>query len=214
MKKKKFEREIATTYYYSDGRLDKLTEFINKINVAYPDCLVEMFEDTVLEEGKPADVIGFKIYKVYEETDEEFDKRVIETEKSEELVLKSEYNKAIKILKNSKEKSFFDIEYIKKILNMKIENIKLTKKKKRHYELISVGESYWILQSDDDQFSIEDYHPSGDYKGPMKFKKKDAVKLQRFLNHYYKGNNSMFDFQIYNRIKKHLDLKTGVYAKY
>lgn len=85
-------------------------------------------------------------------------------------------------------------------------------KSKRFYKLIPVGEAYWVLQNGNNQFSIESYHPSGDYKGPMKFKKEDAIKLQRFLNFYYTGNNTIFDYQTYSRIKTHLNLKSGLYA--
>ena len=60
-------------------------------------------------------------------------------------------------------------------------------------------------------FSIEDYHCSGDYTGPMKFKIEDAEKVRRFLNNYYRGNKHVAHWQVYDRIKKQLNLTTGVY---
>lgn len=87
------------------------------------------------------------------------------------------------------------------------------------YKLESVGEGYFILTDSEflgikeSVFGIEDYHMSGDYTGPMKFKKQDALKLQRFLNNYCKGKLSIVHLKLYDRIKKHLKLETGLYAE-
>jgi len=85
---------------------------------------------------------------------------------------------------------------------------------KRVYELKPIGQAYWILEtSHGKRFSIDDVSMTCDFKGPMKFKKTDALKLQRFLNNYYKGKDYIFHWKTYDLIKDKLNLETGVWAQ-
>lgn len=85
------------------------------------------------------------------------------------------------------------------------------------YELKSVGEGYFILSWQTllktTLFSIKDYHSSGDYTDLLKFKKTDALKLQRFLNHFCKNKLTTVHWKLYDRINKHLNLETSLYAE-
>ncbi len=98
------------------------------------------------------------------------------------------------------------------------------------YELVPVRQGYFILKATktikkftsfwtkdkivvkEYIFGIEDYHMSGDYTGPMKFKSGDAKKVQRFLNHYHNGSENIAHWKIYDRMKRQLKLTTGLYA--
>jgi hypothetical protein len=47
----------------------------------------------------------------------------------------------------------------------------------------------------------------------MKFKKEDALKLQRFLNNYCSSDLSIVHWKLYDKIQRKLHLTTGVYAR-
>ncbi len=81
------------------------------------------------------------------------------------------------------------------------------------YELKSNGEGYFTLSKNNLVFGIEDYHIMEDYTGPMKFKKEDALKLQRFLNNYCSSDLSIVHWKLYDKIQRKLHLTTGVYAR-
>lgn len=80
------------------------------------------------------------------------------------------------------------------------------------YELKRLRQGYFELKDGEKAFEIEDYHPSGDYTGPVKFKKEDALKLKRFLNVFHKGSAHRFDYKIYSRIKEQLKITSGLYS--
>jgi hypothetical protein len=83
------------------------------------------------------------------------------------------------------------------------------------WKKVRIRQGWFLIQYGNSNkfFSIEDYHDSGDYTGPMKFKSDDADKLIRFLNNYYKGGFEVVYWTRYDRMKRQLGLSGGVYAK-
>jgi len=112
----------------------------------------------------------------------------------------------------------FNISFVwKNIRNIKIINImnypEPNVKKSKSFYLKPVGQGYWIITNGKYDFSIKDVTigvMTNDIE-VMKFKKSDAEKVKRFLNGYYKGHKFLTHWRVYNRIKKQLNLTTGMY---
>lgn len=86
-------------------------------------------------------------------------------------------------------------------------------------KIIEGSKGYYLIEKDifigNKLLTIQDVHPGHgeDEVWPMMYKKPDADKLVRFLNHYYKGSCTKFHWQVFDRFKSSLKLGDGFYYK-
>ena len=112
--KKKIKTYVGNWTILDGTPIDELLVICKEIKASNKNIIIDLEYDDVNQ--NPI----IQAYVIKEETDDEYNKRIISEESADFLVKKAEYQKAIQILKDTIKESFFDIEYIKKnILKIK-----------------------------------------------------------------------------------------------
>jgi hypothetical protein len=83
--------------------------------------------------------------------------------------------------------------------------------KSKKYELYSISDGYFVLKKGRRYFGIDDIHPTGDFKGPMRLNEESGLRVRRFLNHYYKGRKNIAHWRVYDRMKLQLGINKSLY---
>ena len=81
------------------------------------------------------------------------------------------------------------------------------------WELRRVRQGRFLLVKGKNQLTIEDTFLGADEIHPISYEKEDSEKIMRFLNIFYKGSLTKFNWKTFDRIERQLKLTTGRYHK-